>query len=127
MSRPAGWAEIFGALPGTLGATAGALDDLVGRVAPGAVAVAYPGSRSRGDGVGPRKTTEGAVHIAAQARRINLGFARGAALDNPAGRLEGSGAALRHVKLPDPGFDPAPLEALVAAAFAERRAARGTA
>ncbi|MEZ5720357.1 MAG: hypothetical protein R3D59_00840 [Paracoccaceae bacterium] len=127
MTRPAGWAEIFGALPEALGATAGALDDLVGRVAPGAVAAAYPGYRSRGDGVGLRKTTEGAVCIAAQVRRINLGFAHDAALDDPAGRLEGSGAALRHVKLPDPGFDPAPLEALVAAAFAERRAALGTA
>lgn len=123
--RPPGWDAIFGALPEVLAETANVLDDLVRRIAPDAVAVAYPGYKSMSYGLGPKKNTEGAVYIAAHARWINLGFYRGVSLPDPAGRLEGTGAALRHVKLPDPGFDPAPFEALVAAAFAERAGALG--
>lgn len=123
--RPSGWDAIFGALPAPLAETAGAIDDLVRRVAPEALAVAYPGYKSMSYGIGPKKNTEGAVYIAAHARWINLGFYRGVDLHDPHGRLEGTGAALRHVKLSDPAFDPASLEALVTAAFAERKAALG--
>ncbi|HCQ65437.1 MAG TPA: hypothetical protein DIU07_09885 [Rhodobacteraceae bacterium] len=125
MIRPDGWAEVFGELPRTLAATAGKLDDLVRRTAPAAVTVAYPGYRSMSYGVGPRKNSEGAAYIAAHSRRVNLGFYRGVSLDDPEGILEGTGAALRHVKLSAADFDAAPLEALVAVAFAERRAALG--
>ena len=54
---------------------------------------------------------------------VNVGFFRGATLDDPAGLLEGTGKRMRHVKL-RPGLepDPAALEALIVAAHADLRA-----
>jgi hypothetical protein len=39
------------------------------------------------------------VYFAAYAAHVNLGFYRGAHLDDASGRLEGTGKGLRHVKL----------------------------
>ena len=54
---------------------------------------------------------------------VNVGFFRGATLDDPAGLLEGAGKRMRHVKLP-PGREPDPvaLAALIVAAHADMRA-----
>ena len=51
---------------------------------------------------------------------VNVGFFHGAALDDPAGLLEGSGKRMRHVKL-RPGADRnlAALSALIDAAYAD--------
>lgn len=38
-------------------------------------------------------------HVAAYARHVNLGFNQGAALDDPAGRLSGTGRSIRHLRL----------------------------
>ena len=53
---------------------------------------------------------------------VNVGFFRGAALDDPAGLLEGSGKRMRHVKL-SPGHRPnaAALRKLIDAAYADVR------
>ena len=53
---------------------------------------------------------------------VNVGFFRGAALDDPAGLLEGSGKRMRHVKL-KPGLEPdaAALRDLIDAAYADIR------
>jgi len=63
---------------------------------------------------------EGFCHVAAYARHVNLGFNRGAALDDPTGLLRGNGTSIRHVRmqtatdLEQPG-----LQALLRAAVAE--------
>lgn len=58
----------------------------------------------------------------------NVGFFHGAALDDPAGLLEGTGKRMRHVKVrPGVPFDASALGALIDAAYAdirERLAAR---
>ena len=53
---------------------------------------------------------------------VNVGFFRGAELDDPAGLLEGSGRFMRHVKL-EPGrdVDAEALAALIEAAYADMR------
>jgi len=52
------------------------------------------------------------------AKHVSVGFFNGAALDNPAGLLEGSGQRMRHVKLrPHVAVDAAALGALIAAAY----------
>ena len=57
---------------------------------------------------------------------VNVGFFYGAALEDPAGLLEGSGKRMRHVKLrPDLEFDAAILRALVDAAYLDIRARLG--
>ncbi len=73
-------------------------------------------------GVGPRKMSEHYVYIAVQRSHVNLGFYHGVSLRDPRGLLEGTGKALRHVKIPDlaAAANPA-LAALVQEAIAERR------
>ena len=54
------------------------------------------------------------------AHHVNVGFFRGATLDDPAGLLQGSGKRMRHVKLkPDAPCDDDALHALVRAAYAD--------
>ena len=56
---------------------------------------------------------------------VNVGFYHGDALPDPAGLLQGTGKRMRHVKL-KPGHEPnpAPLAALIEAAYADIRARR---
>lgn len=57
-------------------------------------------------------------YVSAFTRHVNLGFFRGAELDDPEGLLEGSGKRLRHVKLrPGEPWPRASLRALVREAF----------
>lgn len=54
---------------------------------------------------------------------VTVGFFQGAALEDPAGLLEGSGKRMRHVKLiPGREHDAAALEALIEAAYVDIRA-----
>jgi len=54
---------------------------------------------------------------------VNVGFFRGAELDDPAGLLEGTGKLMRHVKLaPGRVIDGAALEQLIASAYTDMRA-----
>ena len=51
---------------------------------------------------------------------VNVGFFRGAELEDPAGLLEGSGKYMRHVKLrPGSDIDPVALRTLVVTAYAD--------
>lgn len=51
---------------------------------------------------------------------VNVGFFRGADLDDPQGLLEGTGRFMRHVKLrPDDSIEPAAVEQLIAAAYSD--------
>lgn len=58
------------------------------------------------------------AYVNAFRAHVNVGFFHGAALEDPAGLLEGAGKHMRHVKLrPGLEIDAASLEALVVAAY----------
>ena len=60
------------------------------------------------------------AYVATFARHASVGLFNGAALDDPAGLLEGRGQRMRHVKLrPDAALDAAALGVLVFAAYTE--------
>lgn len=62
------------------------------------------------------------LYVSAQDGYVNLGFYAGARLDDPAGRLEGTGTAMRHVKVRSADeLDDAALTTLVRAAAAHSR------
>jgi hypothetical protein len=95
-------------------------------VHPTAVEVLWPQQRIAGYGVGPKKMSEHYAYVAPQTKRVNLGFYYGASLTDPAGLLEGTGKALRHVKvraLSEAGNEV--LRQLLEEALAERRSALG--
>lgn len=91
---------------------------------PQCVEVVWPRQKIASFGVGPKKMTEHYCYLQVHAAHINLGFYRGAELPDPQGLLEGTGKALRHVKLTDVAATKrAPVLALLRAVIAERRAA----
>jgi len=60
------------------------------------------------------------AYVGVYRAHVNVGFFRGAALDDPAGLLEGSGKRMRHVKCrPGALLDAAHLQALIDAAYAD--------
>ena len=69
---------------------------------------------------------EGFCHVAGYSKYVNLGFNRGAALDDPAGILVGSGARIRHVRIAAVAELRAPaLQALLRAAVRQGRDSAG--
>jgi hypothetical protein len=66
-------------------------------------------------------------YVNAFSRHLNVGFFHGAALDDPAGLLEGSGKRMRHVKLRwgEP-VQAAALSDLITAAYRDIRARLGS-
>jgi hypothetical protein len=72
----------------------------------------------------PTACVEGAgfAYVNAFTAHVNVGFFRGAELADPEGLLQGTGRFMRHVKLrPGEDVDPAALEALIRAAYADIR------
>lgn len=62
------------------------------------------------------------AYVDAFTAHVNVGFFRGAELNDPAGLLEGSGKYMRHVKLrPGVEADAAALGSLVESAYADMR------
>ena len=45
------------------------------------------------------KLSDGICHLAVYSKYVNLGFHHGAALEDPAGLLRGSGKSIRHVRI----------------------------
>ncbi|HET7560809.1 MAG TPA: DUF1801 domain-containing protein [Rhodanobacteraceae bacterium] len=76
-----------------------ALRELITAQHPACVEIVWPKLKIASYGVGPKKTTQHYAYIAVQPSHINLGFYHGMMLNDPAGLLEGSGKALRHVKV----------------------------
>jgi hypothetical protein len=72
---------------------------LITSIMPNVVEIAWPAQNIIGYGVGPKKMSEQFCYIALFKERINLGFYYGADLPDPAHLLEGTGNALRHVKI----------------------------
>lgn len=59
-------------------------------------------------------------YVNAFKNHVNVGFFHGAALDDPAGLLQGSGKRMRHVKLKPGGeVDAAALDDLIGAAYVD--------
>ena len=75
------------------------LKNLIQDVHPETVEVVRLGDRAATYGIGPRKMKEGYCYIMPQKDRINLGFFKGATLNDPSSLLEGTGKALRHIKV----------------------------
>lgn len=66
------------------------------------------------------------AYVATFKAHVNVGFFHGAALDDPAGLLQGAGKAMRHVKLrPGEAVDEGALLALIRAAYADVRGRLG--
>jgi hypothetical protein len=60
------------------------------------------------------------AYVGVFTRHANVGFFRGAELEDPAGMLEGTGKRMRHVKVrPGVDLDSAGLAALIRAAYAD--------
>jgi hypothetical protein len=102
------------------------LREIVYHVDPGTVEVVRLGDRAATYGIGPKKMSEGYCYVLPQERWVNLGFFVGATLPDPTGLLDGTGAKMRHVKVPslEDAVSPA-IRALIEASYAERRAALG--
>lgn len=104
-----------------------ALRDAILRLHPEVSEVVRLGDRAATYGVGPRKMVDGYAYIMPHAGWINLGFYRGASLPDPKGMLEGTGAAMRHVKVRSVDESARDgLLALLAAALEERQTALGS-
>ena len=76
-----------------------ALRTMVLGLDPDAVEVVRLGDRAATFGVGPKKMSEGYCYLLPYDNWVNLGFYRGVDLVDPDGRLEGTGAKMRHVKV----------------------------
>jgi hypothetical protein len=83
---------------------------------PGAVEQVKPGWNALWYGTGS-KASDQILVIQPQSSYVNLAFAKGASLPDPAGLLDGTGKSIRHVKVKDANVLERPeLQALVAAA-----------
>ncbi len=97
---------------------------LVDDVHPDTVEVVWAKQKIAGYGVGPKKMSEHFCYIAPQTKYVNLGFHHGASLADPDGLLEGTGKALRHVKVYElSGANESGLRNLLVKAVAERKTA----
>jgi hypothetical protein len=126
MSESQAFAELLRRFPPEVAAIARQLRELVFAADSSAIEVVWLQQGIAGYGVGPKKMTEHYVYIAPQGAHVNFGFYRGAVLDDSERLLEGTGKALRHVKIRAsvevnrPG-----LRSLLEAAIAERRLSLG--
>ena len=118
--------ELLAASEPAMRPTAVRLREIVLAVDPDAVEVVRLGDRAATYGVGPRKMVEGYCYVLPYTEWVNLGFFQGAALPDPDGSLEGTGARMRHVKVRAVKEAEAPaLKRLIEASLEERRAALG--
>jgi hypothetical protein len=116
--------EMLSAFPAEVQAVAHRLREVILSLHPDAHEVVWRVERSAGYGLGPRKMQDQYAYLRPHARHVNLGFMRGAVLPDPEGLLQGTGKALRHVKVRDPGEAEHPaLRALLEAARLERQTA----
>lgn len=84
------------------------------------------GDRAATYGVGPKKMKEGYVYILPYKSWVNLGFYKGAMLDDPHGLLEGTGKSLRHIKIRSiEDVDREGIRELIQLAYKERKKAIG--
>ena len=125
-TRFGSFAELMEGVEPGFAAIATTLRELVFEIHPEAVEVVRLGDRAATLGVGPKKMSEGYCYIMPHKKWVNLGFYKGSTLADPENLLEGTGKALRHVKVRDLSLAESPaIRALVEAALSERKAALG--
>ncbi len=117
MTGTATFADVLAGRAPLVAELATALRALILDVDPDVVEVPWPRQGTVGYGIGPKKLTEHYAYLALHPRHVNLGFNQGAELSDPAGRLGGPGAMLRHLKVtsPDQVHDPAIRDLLIEA------------
>ena len=102
------------------------LREIVLEVDQNSVEVVRLGERAATYGVGPKKMSEGYVYILPYSKWVNLGFYMGAALADPDGLMEGTGAKLRHIKIRSIEECELPtIRTLIKQAFEERKETLG--
>jgi hypothetical protein len=124
LSQDGSFEEMLEPLAAEIQTIARRLRELIDAVHPTAVEVVWAKQGIAGYGLGPKKMSEQYAYVAPQTKHVNLGFYYGAALPDPAGVLEGTGKAMRHVKVRSRAeTDNEALRQLLQAALAERRTA----
>ena len=99
-----------------------ALRKLIRTLDPRFCELAWPKLKIASYGVGPKKLTQHYAYIAVHGSHINLGFYHGASLPDPDHLLEGTGKALRHLKIREMGtVKNKAIKSLLSAAIADRR------
>lgn len=91
--------EILNHADPVVAALASRTKELILKVLPAAIEIVWPKQKIISYGIGPKKMTEHFCYIAVLKDRINLGFYYGSDLKAPAGLMEGTGKALRHIKI----------------------------
>src|SRR5437870_7620266 len=91
--------ELLAGVESGLAAIARRLRAIIRAVDASTVETVRLGDNAATYGVGPKKMTEGYVYIMPMRGYVNLGFYQGTELADPERLLEGSGKALRHVKI----------------------------
>ncbi|OLP62568.1 hypothetical protein BJF93_01895 [Xaviernesmea oryzae] len=128
MADPVGTFEQVIALEPQHEALVRALRALASELHPDRIEVSRPGDRAVSWGWGPKKMSEAYACALPYKDHVNLAFYRGATLADPAGKLRGSGKAMRHMSLTrvDQLNDQAVRDLLVAAREERRQALRLT-
>jgi hypothetical protein len=102
------------------------LREIIDEIHPECVEVPRPGESAAAYGVGPKKMSEAYAYIMPQKTYVNLGFFHGASLVDAANLLEGSGKAMRHIKVYDLEQANKPeIRELLSASIQERKKALG--
>ena len=118
------FAELLESIDAPLRPICAALRETIAEVHASFVEVVWRRQGIASYGVGPKKMSEHYLYIAPYRAHVNLGFYRGAFLNDPGGLLEGRGKRLRHVKIGEAGLaDSAELKHLIRQAISERLAA----
>lgn len=121
ITRLGTWDDVFGPAGPHVRGVAEILREVILADMPDAVEVPREGDRAVSYGVGERKMSESHCYLQPQRDRVNLGFWHGTSLPDPDALLEGTGKALRHVKVRDEETARAGVvAALIAAARKER-------
>ena len=99
-----------------------ALRTLIQTLDPRFCELVWPKLKIASYGVGPKKMTQHYAYIAVHGSHVNLGFYHGASLPDPDHVLEGTGKALRHLKIREIGtVKNKAVKLLLSAAIADRR------
>lgn len=93
------FAELLDTLDAPLRPICEALRETIAEVHASFVEVVWRRQGIASYGIGPKKMSEHYVYIAPYRSHVNLGFYRGAFLNDPAELLEGKGDCLRHIKI----------------------------
>lgn len=100
LPEPPEFAEFLEPYPVATQALARALRQRLVGVLPPCIETVWDATNAVGVAYGfTEKNADHFVHLPAYTKYVNIGFTLGAFLDDPQGRLKGSGAKIRHIRL----------------------------